>query len=439
MLNTEELDFIAKNAGKDSKSLILKKDKYKNINISLCVNCIEAREKIRNKVPYWYKYDKIVYPISLSIEQCSSQACALYKQKIILELFNNTQKDNNESNKALNIADLTGGLGIDSFFISLNANKLYYFERNNVLLKAAKYNFNVLNANNIEVYEPLDELLSINSLCTESIEQLKTKKIDCIYIDPARRGNNESKLIKLEDYEPNVLEIRDSLLKIAKYLIIKVSPMADIKLYISLLKNVKAVHIVSVDNDCKELIFVLSKDLLNEEIQKDEVLIYTQNLSLNKIGTLELNNQSFCFSYKQEQNANVELTNCALKYLYEPNKSLLKAAAFKLISEKYNVKKFDKDTHLYTSDNLVSFPGKVYEVIKQLDFSKNNIKTIAKEYPLASITARNLPIDTNEFRKISKIKEGGEYHIFAFGAIGGKRLILICKRSLLTSLNSLTS
>ena len=244
MLTKKEIEFINNYREEDTNKLLLS-NKDKELNISLCIKCIEARKKIEKKIPLWYSYPELCYPISLSIEQSSSQQTAQYKQKVIKDIF---------PNNPINIADITGGMGIDSYFLSKIANNLTYIERNTELCKAAQYNFSILGANNISIINT-ETLPTNNSL----FDELSKRDISLIYADPARRDNKNSKIVSIKDYEPNILELLSNLFSIANYILIKISPMEDIKLNLSLLPNTTNIYVISYNNVCKEVLFLFNK------------------------------------------------------------------------------------------------------------------------------------------------------------------------------------
>ncbi|MBQ3521779.1 MAG: SAM-dependent methyltransferase, partial [Bacteroidales bacterium] len=241
-----------------------------------------------------------------------------------------------------------------------------------------------------------------------------------IFIDPARRSRSDksSKVISLQEYEPNIVELKDELFKIAPIVLVKVSPMADIKLNLSLLPQTSQIHIVSVDNECKELLFVLQRNGMQSY---GSVEITAVNLS-----SKGRESQFFRYTLEDEECARPVFASKTGKYLYEPNKSLLKGGVFKLLCAGFGVAKLAPSTHLYTSDDLVTgFPGKIFEIHDIVEFNKKNMKKLASEYPHADISARNFPLDTNALKKMSGIKDGGERHLFATTLNNGEKVVII--------------
>ena len=399
MLTEKDIEFIKANEGADVTRLLLGKAPA-GVNLQLCAKCIQARAKMKIKAPLWWENWSLAYPFSVSVEQGSSQTTALLKQRIIKELL--SEGDSNPD--SIITADLTGGMGIDSFFISQIASTHFYFERTAELCEATKYNFAQLGASNITVSNR-----DVTADDCAVLKELAQKNVSLVYIDPARRTATGDKAILLQDYEPNVIDLQDHLFAISRYVLVKVSPMADIKLNLKYLPNTRAIYIVTVDNECKELLFLLDREHSGSEpsitvVQKDDV-------------TLLLS---------EEEAATATYTNTLGKYLYEPGKGMLKAGAYKLISERYSCQKLAVSTHLYTSDEeIANFPGKTFIIEETIPFNKKTLKEVAKRFPKASLTARNFPMDTNALKKLSGIKDGGSNHIFAVTLHNGEKVLII--------------
>ena len=505
MLTQADIDYIISNEGADVTRLLLgaksgkspkgkeskmgtaKANTYKTsdadvmaINYPLCAKCIQAREKIKIKAPLWYNNPSLMYPFAVSVEQGSSQATALFKQKIIAQLLNvpetpgfpdKTQsqnenvlespefpdkpqsqnenvpetpeipdkKDANEGNlsgRKIITADLTGGMGIDSYFISKIASTHYYFERNAELCAATEYNFNQLGANNIIVSNR-----DVTADNCAALQELQGKDITLIYIDPARRTQTGGKAIMLQDYEPNIIELQDLLFATSRYILVKVSPMADIKQNLQLLPKTSAVYIVAVNNECKELLFLLdSQHPTGQEppIYCCDVILICNSLTNNNIENstnqgaktahpdYQLITNLDNVTIKEEEQAQPKYTSTVGEYLYEPGKAILKSGAYKLLSQRYNCSKLAVSTHLYTSNEINgNFPGKIFKVEECIPFNKKTLKEIAAKHPYADITARNFPLDTNALKKLSGIKDGGCKHIFAVTLTNGEKVLII--------------
>jgi hypothetical protein len=363
------------------------------------------------KAPLWYANPSLVYPFSVSVEQGSSQTTALFKQKIIAGLFAASAPVAESTPCGLVTADLTGGMGIDSFFISQIADTHYYFERNGELCRATEYNLGQLGAGNIKF---------ANRDVTEddcaALRELEGKGIDLLYIDPARRTQQGGKAILLQDYEPNVIELQERMFAVSRHILVKVSPMADIKLNLKYLTKTKAVYVLSVDNECKELLF-----LLDREHNGQEPLISCVDCN-SRSGEMK----TFSLTIKEEEECVANYSNSIGKYIYEPNKAVMKGGGYKLVSTRFNCGKLAPSTHLYSSNELINdFPGKIFSVEEVIPFNKKTLKDVAKRYPKADITARNFPLDTNSLKKLSGIKDGGDRHIFAVTLSNGDKILII--------------
>ncbi len=447
MLTQADIQFIIDNEKGDVSRLLLGKAPQ-GINLQLCCKCIQAREKMRVKAPLWHSNPALVYPFSVSVEQGSSQITALFKQKIISDLFRGEHSSTKEgafvdgtevsgasstkegafvdgtvslgqgavecsesSGREIVTADLTGGMGIDSYFISRIASKHFYFERNGELCAATAYNLGQLGAENV-VLQNRD----VAADDCAALRELEGKGISLLYIDPARRTETGGKAILLQDYEPDVIELQERMFAVSRYILVKVSPMADIKLNLKYLPKTKAVYVVSVDNECKELLF-----LLDSEHNGSEPVIHCVDCN-SRTGKME----SFELKISDEESAAANYSNSVGAYLYEPNKAVMKGGAYKLVSQRFNCGKLAPSTHLYTSEiQIADFPGKVFSVEKVIPFNKKSLKELAKRHPKADLTARNFPLDTNALKKLSGIKDGGNRHIFAVTLTNGDKVLII--------------
>ena len=471
MLTQADIQFIIDNEKGDVSRLLLGKAPQ-GVNLQLCCKCIQAREKMRIKAPLWHSNPALVYPFSVSVEQGSSQTTALFKQKIIAELFRGDSQRGNEgvfprgtencsslstkgdnfvdgqgnlvergecgsesSGRKIVTADLTGGMGIDSYFISRIADKHFYFERNGELCAATAYNLGQLGAENV-VLQNRD--VTVDDCA--ALRELECEGISLLYIDPARRTETGGKAILLQDYEPNVIELQERMFAVSRYILVKVSPMADIKLNLKHLPKTRAVYVVAVDNECKELLFLLDREhnavaccangavassangaATGCEHNGTEPVIYCVdcNSRTGEIGTFEL-------KVSEEEEAAAKFAGTIGTYLYEPGKAVMKGGAYKLVSQRFNCGKLAASTHLYTSDILIKdFPGKVFSVEEVIPFNKKTLKELAKRYPKADLTARNFPLDTNSLKKMSGIKDGGNRHIFAVTLSNGDKVLII--------------
>lgn len=391
-LSPELKTFISAHLADDTDQLLLHAVRYAGIDIPFAVGQIVIRQKIREKLPEWFNNDQLIFPSSLSAEQCSSEISARYKQRLIA---------------GERVCDLTGGLGIDTWYFAQKATEVIYVERFAEYCTAAEANFKALGAENIRV---------INA---DSRDMADTLQTDTFYIDPARRADGNKRLFALTDCEPDILRLKSLLLENAKRLIIKISPMADMTETLRLLPETREIHVVAVKNECKELLFVLEKG----EREPAEATIYTVNFDT------EGRKQNFAFRPEEEKRTELLLTETVKQYLYEPNAALLKSGAFKLTASRLNLCKLHQHSHLYTSDSLANdFPGRIFQVEDTIGFSGKLLKQLSKKIPKASITTRNFPLTVAEFRKRSGISDGSDNYLFATTLSPDKRVIIVCKK-----------
>ena len=384
--------FVREHAGDDLNRLLLSASRYPEIDIPFAVEQIASRRQIREKLPSWYANEGLLFPSCLAAEQCSSEQTASYKQRLI-------KKDDH-------VCDLTGGLGIDSYFFSRKAAKVTYIERFGHYCETARFNFKRLGAANIHVIEGDGTAL---------LKQLTG--IDVFYIDPARRGDGNRRVFALQDCEPDLTTLLPSLLEQAPFVIAKLSPMADISQTIGLLPGTTAVHILSVKNDCKELLFVIERD----PVVSSPVINCIHFTSGGK-------EEAFLFSLQQEKEAEVACAEQVEAYLYEPNASVLKAGAFKSVCLP-GMKKLHVNSHLYTSDRIEEgFPGRLFRVEEVIPFSSKCCKTLYKTLPQANISTRNFPLKTDDLRKRTRIKEGGDVYLFATTLHNEEKVFIRCRK-----------
>lgn len=357
-----------------------------------------ARQKAKHKLPSWSANEKVIFPPPLSVEQASSEITASYKAEIFARNFGNEK-----------CADLTGGMGLDSWALAKVTDSVTYIEQNTNLSLVAKYNFEVLAQNNIEV-------LNENSvLFTHSLNQERAaNRINHYYLDPHRRDDAKNKVFKIEDCEPNLLEIKHLL----PNFMVKFSPMLDIKLAIEQIQNITEVHIVAIENEVKELLFVSKKpstSIINKTV------IYCINFASNNV------QQVFEFDFESEEKNSVKHSQ-PNTYIYEPNAAILKAGAFKSIATHFNLAKIAPNSHLYTSESLVeNFAGRSFICKAVCKFDKKEILSKLPS-PKANISTRNFPMKPEEIKKKLGLQDGGEYYLFATESSEKQKIVLICRK-----------
>jgi len=388
-MNEETSQFISDNSNTDVHQLALHSNRFPLVDMPLAIRQIAGKQKIKTKVPLFFNNDEILYPLQLSLEQSSSESTARYKSALCEgKLF----------------VDLTGGFGVDCSFMATQFTQAIYIERQAELCNLAVHNFSALGQNNIEVIQAESE---------KYLQQMKP--VNWIFVDPARRSESGKKVVLLADCEPNVSVLSLLLLEKATNVMIKLSPMLDITAAIRDLPNTSEIHIISVENECKEVLFIMNQP------STTNIRIKTINLSKNKI------DQCFEFNIDDSASASVEYTSKIEKYLYEPNASIMKSGAFKIIADRFDLRKLHYNTHLYTSDKLsLQFPGRIFEIIKTWNNSKPALKELTNQIPKANITTRNYPIGVDELRKKLRIKEGGDIYLFACTLANEQRAIIEC-------------
>ena len=388
ILNTDIQKFINNNLSSDITSLLLKGTDFASAETKEIIEQIEAKKRCEKKLPTWFNTENICYPNKLNIEQTSSEATAKYKSELI----------NGES-----IIDLTGGFGVDCFYFSKHFKTVEHCEINESLSKIVHHNYKQLHIENIK---------TINA---DGIDYLRnsTKKCDWIYIDPSRRHDSKGKVFFLNDCLPNVPEHIDLLFRHSNNILIKTSPLLDISVGIGELKHVKTVHVIAVNNEVKELLWILEKD-------------YNGSISVETVNLKKKQNGHFNFLLDDEKEVESEY-RAPLTYLYEPNSAILKAGGFHSVSNQLSVYKLSKHAHLYTSDELLDFPGRTFKIEKTIPYNKKEINALGNDK--ANITTRNFPESVQNIRKKLKIKDGGEIYLFFTTTIDNDKCIIIAKKA----------
>lgn len=371
--------FIQAHLSDDPDRLLLSASRYPEIDMPFVVAQIIARRQIKEKLPTWYQQEQLLFPAKIAAEQCSSEQTALYKQQLV------TEEDT--------LCDLTGGLGIDSYYFSRRVKQVYYIERFPSYCEVARANMATLGARNVVVLE---------GDSTQWLDQLPA--IDVFYVDPARRGEGNKRMFALSDCEPDLTQLLPRLLAKAPRVIAKLSPMADLRQTLALLPTTQAIHILSVKNECKELLFVIGR-----EPRESAVPIHCVHLTKQAAS-----DECFVCSLEAEQQAASHLATTLRRYLYEPNASVLKAGAFKQVACQYPVEKLQVSSHLYTSDHYLDrFPGRRFEVDEVIPFHSKSCKQLAGQSLQANVTTRNFPLTVEALRKKCRIREGGDIYLFA--------------------------
>jgi 16S rRNA G966 N2-methylase RsmD len=388
ILNTEIQNFINDNLDSDITHLLLKGISFEAVETREIIQQIEAKKKCKTKLPTWFNTENIYFPNKLNIEQTSSEITAQYKAQLI---------------SGNSIIDITGGFGVDCYYFIKKFENVIHCEIDNELSQIVKHNYKQLEVNNI-ITENVD-----------GIEYLKktTETFDWIYTDPSRRNDTKGKVFFLKDCLPNIPEHLDLLFENSNNIMIKTSPLLDISVGIDELKYVKTIHVVAVNNEVKELLWILEKD-------------FKENISINTVNIKRGEQEHFNFKLEEEKYAKVNYS-LPLSYLYEPNSAILKAGAFKNISHKFQVHKLHQHSHLYTSDKLVDFPGRMFNIDEIIPYNKKNLKELKSIK--ANIATRNFPETVQQIRKKNNIKEGGNIYIFFTTNVYNDKIIIITHKA----------
>lgn len=392
-MNQATIDFIHEHAEADVRQLALQGTKNPEVDLSFALEQIAGRQKAKTKLPSWAAVDGIVYPPHLSMEQCSSEQTARYKALI--------------AGKGALIVDLTAGFGVDMAFMSQGFQKAIYVERQAPLCAISSENYKLLGLNHIEV------------ICADGIDYLhQLEHADLIFLDPARRDDYGARTYGIADCTPNVLELRDELFEKADRVMLKLSPMLDWRKAVEDLGHVNEVHIVSVDNECKELLLILSKEKKPLKllcVNNDQVFEGDQGDWLNERSIAEIR---------------VPVPMSSQAYLFEPNASIMKAGCFTLLEQRFNVSQLDKNSHLFVSDHDISdFPGRRFTIEKTTSMNKRELKTALAGIDKANITVRNFPLSVAELRKRLKLKDGGNLYLFATTLADGQHQLFLCRKT----------
>ena len=387
ILSEEIQHYIDDKINADVTKLAFQKNPFAEVEWNLVLQQLAAKQKAKSKLPTWFKTHNIYYPSKISVEQTSSEKTAQYKASLI---------------SGNNLIDLTGGFGVDDFYFSKTVAKVVHCEINSELSKIVKHNFEQLNVKNVDCFA--DD--------SSEVLQKLNQKFDWIYIDPSRRNDSKGKVFMLKDCLPNVPELLDFYFNFSDNIMIKTAPILDISAGISELKNIAEIHVVALENEVKELLFILKKN------HESTIEIKTVNLLKDK-------KEAFQFQINSE----AKKTNFAApkKYLFEPNAAIMKSGGFDAIATQFGLEKLHQHSHLYTSNELLDFPGRIFEIQNTLEYNKANMKSFL-ENQKANITTRNFPETVENIRKKWKIKDGGNVYSFFTTDMTNSKIVLLCEK-----------
>jgi hypothetical protein len=383
ILNTEIQEFINDHLKSNITKLILKGSPFKEVSIQEIAEQIVSKNKCQKKLSTWFSTKNIYYPNKLNIEQTSSEITGNYKANLV----------SGES-----LIDITGGFGVDAFCFSQKIKNVIHCEINKSLSEMVSHNYNSLKIKNIQ------------TIVGDGLEIIKSKtQFDWIYADPSRRNDEKGKVFLLEDCLPNIPENLEALFQKTNNILLKISPILDISSAINELKYVKEIHVIAVENEVKELLFILKKN-------------HMQPIEIKTINIHKNNTQHFNFNFQKVVNATYSEPK---NYLYEPNAAILKAGGFLHISTQLKIDKLHQHSHLYTSTELIEFPGRKFIIKHQIPYNKKQLLKLIHSKK-ANITTRNFPDSVAQIRKKTGLIDGGNQYLFFTTNIFGQRTVIIC-------------
>lgn len=388
LLHKEVQEFIEEHYKDDVSKILFRGSPFREVSAQELGVQLSGKRKAEKKLPLFFNTRGIMYPPTLNLEQTSSEKTAEYKASLV----------NGDT-----LIDLTGGFGIDSFYFSKKLKNVLHCEMNPELSELAAHNFEILGAENIQLYTG------------DGLEFLENSEaaFDWVYIDPSRRDSTGGRVFLLSDCLPNVPDQLDMIFGKTDSILLKTSPLLDLQAGLNELHSVKEIHIVAVNNDVKELLWVLKKGFLGE------VKIKTINLGKKK-------NQTFEAEFGNDHHINYALPK---KFLFEPNAAIMKSGLFTSLSAEMDLEKLHPNTHLFTSEVLKDFPGRKFEILEVLPYKKKKLKS-QLNFTKAHISTRNFPLSVENLRKQLKLKDGGDTYLFFVTAANEEKLVLICRKAI---------
>lgn len=366
-------DFVVGHMEDDLDRLLFSAHRYPEVDMPAAVEQIAVRRRLRDKLPEWYAEPDLIMGGKIPAEQCSSELTARYKRELVA---------------GRTLADLTGGMGVDFYYMSKGLEAAVYIERQPHLCQMARHNFAVLGIDQAEVVEG------------DGMQLLPAA--DTIYLDPARRAADGSRVYDLSACEPDVVAHRERLMERCRRLVIKISPMADLNRVLRQMPGISQIHVLAVRGECKELLLVLDRD---SEVEQVPVFC----VDFKAVGKIV-----FQFTCQEEKDARSEFAETCGRYLYEPDVAVMKAGAFKCVGQRYGVRKLEVNSHLYTSEDLnTEFPGRIFEIEEVIPFASKTLKNLRRTIPQANITVRNFPLTADKLRARTGLRDGGEVYLFA--------------------------
>ena len=427
-MNEATLQYVRQHADKDVRQLALRGSKDPEVDMTAALQQIAGRQAARRKLPSWAEIDAIVFPPHLNMEQCSSEQTARYKATVVKQLMKESSEnsENSESSAPLTLLDLTGGFGVDFSFLAPHFAQSVYVEQQEELCRLARHNFGVLG-------------IKAEVVCADGTEYLhQLSQATVIFLDPARRDVHGSRTYGIADCTPNVLDIKDELLQKSRFVMLKLSPMLDWRKAVSDLGSqyVREVHIVSVQNECKELLLLLSAEGHGMRLVCEDLPHHSTIFLITDHNHSEATGEGFPSSEVTENFPSSELTGEDFpssgltegSFLYESNASIMKAGCFAELCQAFPVRQLAQNSHLFVSDRLIpDFPGRRFQIQAVSSMNKKELKQKLSALRQANITVRNFPLSVAELRKRLKLSDGGSDYLFATTCSDGSHVLIICR------------
>lgn len=389
-------DYIQKHADEDVRELALRGCPNPEVDMRFALTQIEGRQRARVKLPDLYSHEGILYPPTVSMEQCSSTATANYKASLL---------------QGVSIADLTGGFGIDTMAFTRHFGECHYVEPQATLCALMEHNARVLGIYNLHIH---------NKTLEEALPELPI--VDHIFLDPSRRDAHGGRVVRIEDCQPDLLRWKSDLLsKARKGVLVKLSPMIDLRQVLRELPETCAIHVIAVRGECKEVLFQLS------HTPRQEINILSADIRPE-------GNSLFPFTLREEEETIVNPATTLGRYLFEPNAAILKAGAFRCIAKRFDIRPLHAHTHLYTAEEIPErFPGRVFRILNVFPANKKSIKTNLADIKQANIAVRNFPLSSDQLRQRLHLDDGGEHFLFGVTLHDRTHALILCQREILTT------
>jgi hypothetical protein len=404
LINEKTWEFVRRHADDDVRKLALQGTRDGEVDLPMALQQIAGWQTARRKLPSWAAVEGIVYPPHLNMEQCSSERTARYKAQIV--------------GRGDIFVDLTGGFGIDFYWLSQGFQQRIYVEQNEALCTLADHNFRQLGH-------------ACMVKCSTAAAFLQTlTHADLIFLDPARRNEHGGRTYGIVDCTPNVLEMLPLLLQKSDRILLKLSPMLDWQAAVTELQFVSEVHILSIDNECKELLLLLEPSAEPRSVE-DCLVVCVNNNQVFKIDAKEQGRDLLQVKsgFTSSKTGVYFKQNQEPLFLYEPNASIMKAGCFSVLEQRFPVSQVAPNSHLFlSSDEIGDFPGRRFQIQSISSLNKKELSSVLAPLERANMTVRNFPMTVDQLRKKLKLKDGGDTYIFATTTADGQHRLLICRK-----------